>query len=230
MKPRAAAAFAFAIAALLFIVPAAQAVSICMPTCTDALKQRMGILEEKEKPAIDFGATSDQLFSGCGISKIDESFSTPIGSGGTTTFDALIRKAVVENGGTVSPELVKQIMIVESNGNPNAVSSTGARGLMQLTKDSEAYNRGNSKFTKWDSVRDFSDPASIWCPQNNILAGIMQINACKSQGFKTDNDIVCCYYVGATNCRKGANPAVGPSILEHLRKLSKARATVEGYA
>lgn len=48
-------------------------------------------------------------------------------------FDDIINASADQNG--IEPELVKAIIHVESSGNPNAVSSVGAEGLMQLMPD-----------------------------------------------------------------------------------------------
>lgn len=47
-----------------------------------------------------------------------------------TPFDAAIHATASDHG--VDPQLVKSVMLVESNFNPQAVSRKGARGLMQL--------------------------------------------------------------------------------------------------
>lgn len=45
-------------------------------------------------------------------------------------YDGLIRTHSETHG--LDPSLVKAVMIAESNGNPNAISNKGARGLMQI--------------------------------------------------------------------------------------------------
>lgn len=50
--------------------------------------------------------------------------------GTAKTFGIEILKATI--GTNVSPALVLAVMTVESAGNPTAISSTGAQGLMQL--------------------------------------------------------------------------------------------------
>jgi soluble lytic murein transglycosylase-like protein len=52
------------------------------------------------------------------------------GTGNRSDYDGLIRTHSEAHG--LDPSLVKAVMIAESNGNPNAVSNKGARGLMQI--------------------------------------------------------------------------------------------------
>jgi soluble lytic murein transglycosylase-like protein len=47
--------------------------------------------------------------------------------------ESLIRAKALEYG--VDPDIAVKIAIVESGGNPNAVSSTGAIGIFQFTGD-----------------------------------------------------------------------------------------------
>ena len=75
-------------------------------------------------------------------------------SGSTTRFDTLIREASRREG--VDPALVKAVVQAESAFDPNAVSSAGAKGLMQLT-DSTARSLG---------VANSFDPAQ------NVAAGV----------------------------------------------------------
>jgi soluble lytic murein transglycosylase-like protein len=57
-----------------------------------------------------------------------------------------------------NPQLVKAIIQVESRWNPNAVSSKGAIGLMQVLPSSGKHFAGYSR-------------TDLFCPEKNIIAG-----------------------------------------------------------
>jgi len=217
---------ALALFAFLTLLPGAQAVNICIPTCADPrVKAEMTVAEEEGRPVVDF----DKEFPNCGIGKIDAKYSEPIGANGPNKFDALIRKIVAEEATdgkeVITPELVKAIMLVESGGNPEASSQTGARGLMQHTKSGAAYESGWFTFPP---SPDFSNPKSIWCPHNNIRGGVLEIKSCIREGFVNYYDIVGCYYAGPAGYKKREEPKVGPSIEEHIRKFSSVHAKIIG--
>jgi soluble lytic murein transglycosylase-like protein len=69
------------------------------------------------------------------------------------SYDAIIEAAAAKHG--IDPELVKAVIHQESGGNPKAVSSAGAGGMMQLMPDT----------AKQLGVSDVTDPAQ------NIFAG-----------------------------------------------------------
>jgi soluble lytic murein transglycosylase-like protein len=75
----------------------------------------------------------------------------------STRFEPLIQKYATKYG--VDPALVRAVIQVESNWNPNAVSKAGAKGLMQLMPDT-------AKAAK------VSDPFD---PEQNVRAGVEQL-------------------------------------------------------
>jgi soluble lytic murein transglycosylase-like protein len=74
-------------------------------------------------------------------------------------FDGLIEKLSSQYG--VDPLLVKSIIKVESNFNPNAVSPAGAMGLMQIMQDTAGYYRLENPFD----------------PERNIETGVRHLKS-----------------------------------------------------
>ncbi len=89
-------------------------------------------------------------------------------SGRSDQFDGLIDKASRDYG--VSPRLLKSIIKVESNFNPEAVSKKGAKGLMQIMPQNF-------------SLLDINDPAD---PYQNIMGGTRYL---KQMLEKYNNDL-----------------------------------------
>ncbi len=87
------------------------------------------------------------------IQEIDFEPAMPRNLQGAQNFEPIIREAAEKNG--VDPSLVQAVIQAESSGNPKAVSSAGAQGLMQLMP-------GTAKEL---GVKDPFDPAE------NIMAG-----------------------------------------------------------
>jgi hypothetical protein len=85
------------------------------------------------------------------ISEIGPYISTP--KNRSQEIDEIIQGAADQYG--VEPSLIKAVISVESNGNPRAVSSAGAQGLMQLMPRTAAELRVTDPFD----------------PQQNIMAG-----------------------------------------------------------
>jgi soluble lytic murein transglycosylase len=89
-------------------------------------------------------------------------------SGRSDQFDGLIDKASRDYG--VSPRLLKSIIKVESNFNPEAVSKKGAKGLMQIMPQNFSF-------------LDIDDPAD---PYQNIMGGTRYL---KQMLEKYNNDL-----------------------------------------
>jgi len=111
------------------------------------------------------------------------------------TYDTLIKQAADQY--KVDPTLVKAIMIAESNGRANALSSVGARGLMQLMPGT-AKNLGFN-------IEDLYDPASSLMAGSKYLASLYS-RACNGQtGNEVCNVNDWRYIIAAYNGGPGAN-------------------------
>lgn len=112
-------------------------------------------------------------------------------------YDGYIREAAAQYG--VSVELIYAIMEVESNFNPQAVSRTGALGLMQLIPE-------NVKLLK---VKDPFDPAE------NIDAGVRYLAYLKKRLGNNQTLVIAAYNAG-------------PGAVEKARGIPRIRET-ENY-
>lgn len=83
----------------------------------------------------------------------------PAGRAVSSRFDGLIERIASAHG--VDPLLVKCIIKIESDFNPDAVSPAGAMGLMQLMQDTADYYR-------------LTDPFN---PEQNVDAGVRHLKA-----------------------------------------------------
>jgi soluble lytic murein transglycosylase len=66
-------------------------------------------------------------------------------------YDEIIRQHSETHG--VDPRLVKAVMIVESNGNPRAVSNKGAQGLMQIMPDTAQFLELRNPFDPSENIQ-----------------------------------------------------------------------------
>jgi soluble lytic murein transglycosylase len=90
-------------------------------------------------------------------------------------YDDLIKLHAEANG--LDPHLVKAVIIVESNGNPQAVSQKGAQGLMQIMPDTAL-------------LLDLHNPFD---PEENIQAGTRYLKSLYEL-FKGDLELVLAAY------------------------------------
>lgn len=117
-------------------------------------------------------------------------------------YDDLLNEAGQQYG--VDPRLLKAIMTQESGGNPNAISSAGAKGLMQIMP----YNFRSTGVTDWTD------------PRQNIMAGakIMAENLKSSGG---NIPLALRYYNGGYDTSRWGpvNRAYPDAVLGHYQKI-----------
>ena len=77
--------------------------------------------------------STSQGLSLSALAPLNTSLLSPDADGSSAAFDELINAAGLKYG--VAPSLIKSVIQTESSFHPNAVSSAGAKGLMQLMDD-----------------------------------------------------------------------------------------------
>jgi soluble lytic murein transglycosylase-like protein len=128
----------------------------------------------------------------------------PVRVSSVGNYESLIQNAASQHG--VSPSLVRAIIQTESGGDPKAVSSAGAMGLMQLMP-SDAHEAG------------ISDPFD---PAQNIAAGTQQI-AGYLQQYHGDLDLaLAAYNAGPGNVRKYGGVPPFSETQNYIRKIHAA--------
>ena len=128
---------------------------------------------------------------------------TGAGPVGRSDFDGLIRTHSEAHG--LDPNLVKAVMIAESNGNPNAVSHKGAQGLMQIMPQT-----GQSL--------DLRDPFD---PNENIQAGTRYLKQLYEL-FRGNLELVLAAYNAGPNRVIQNNMAV-PAIDETVNYIKRVK-------
>jgi soluble lytic murein transglycosylase len=128
----------------------------------------------------------------------------PVHVSSVDNYEGLIQNAAAQQG--VAPSLVRAIIQTESGGDPKAVSSAGAMGLMQLMP-SDAQQAG------------ISDPFD---PAQNITAGTQQI-AGYLQQYHGDLDLaLAAYNAGPGNVRKYGGVPPFQETQNYIRKIHAA--------
>ncbi len=118
-------------------------------------------------------------------------------------FDDLIRKASEEFN--VPEELIKAIIAVESSGNVFALSSRGAKGLMQLV----------------DSTAEFVGIKNVWHPAENIYGGVKYLRYLLDR-FNGDIKLALAgYNSGPENVEKYRGIPPFPETIEYIGKVMK---------
>jgi soluble lytic murein transglycosylase-like protein len=125
------------------------------------------------------------------------------GGGNRSDYDGLIRTHSEAHG--LDPSLVKAVMIAESNGNPNAVSNKGARGLMQIMPGT-------------GQLLDLQNPFD---PSENIQAGAKYLKQLHEL-FKGNLELVLAAYNAGPNRVIQNNMAV-PAIDETLNYVKRVK-------
>lgn len=212
-----AALFAFAVAAALFLLcQEAQAVSVCVPSCTQELRVQMAGAFEGT-PYLDFSAD----FPNCAIPLVSDDYSLPIG-GGPAKFDALLSKIADDYGLGEKRVTLKAVMLLESGANPLTfnLNRDGSYdiGLMQANSGAQGPHWPQYSFPR---SPDFSSSKSAWCPQVNIGIGVDNFKHCLDK-HGNDRDALCCYNTG----RGCANNDNG---YRYLGRYSNALMRVYGY-
>ena len=105
----------------------------------------------------------------------------------------------------VDKSLVYAVIHCESGFKPDAVSSVGARGLMQITEDTFDW-------IKWKMGDDFSGDTydDMFDPETNITYGTFMLGALIEE-FGTIDNTLCAYHAGWNNAKNWLkNPEYSP--------------------
>lgn len=115
-------------------------------------------------------------------------------------FSQLVEDACEERG--VPPSLVYAVIKNESSFRPDAVSSVGARGLMQLTE--ETFEWVKDRMGTEETFEDMFDP------EVNIRYGTYLLSVLLSE-FKSQQNALCAYHAGWGSVKKWlADPNYAP--------------------
>lgn len=121
----------------------------------------------------------------------------------------------------VDPALILAFIAQESRGNPNAISSTGAIGLMQIMPTTALRICGYTRDDLFDPIQ-------------NIDCGVRYIAYLQSR-VPTIRDIIAAYYSGEKAVRYrlkyGTYPEWGyPPVYEYVNSVYRRYLSIKGYA
>ncbi len=128
----------------------------------------------------------------------------PINTGGPTDFQAHIRKASEKY--MVDPALIEAIIQVESSFNPEAVSSSGATGLMQLMPG---------------TARDLK-VTDRYSPRQNIHGGTRYISELMDRFDRDLTLVVAAYNAGPGRVERHGGVPNDPVVERYVQKVMRA--------
>ena len=129
----------------------------------------------------------------------------------TTEYDNYIRAASRKHG--VDPALVKAVIQVESNYNPTAISSAGARGLMQLMPGTAArYDLGMS---------------DLMVPKRNIDAGVQHLAYLKTLFPNNMDYVLAAYNAGENNVVRYNGIPPFPETVNYVQKVKSSKMVLQ---
>ncbi len=131
----------------------------------------------------------------------------------STEYDNYIRAAARKHG--VDPALVKAVIQVESNFNPSAVSSAGARGLMQLMPGTAArYDLGMS---------------DLFIPKMNIDAGVQHLAYLKTLFPNNTDFVLAAYNAGENNVVRYNGIPPFPETVNYVQKVKSSKQLLQRF-
>lgn len=124
----------------------------------------------------------------------------------SSEYDSYIREIAMRHG--VEPALVKAVIQVESNFDPQAVSRAGARGLMQLMPGTAAmYQLGMG---------------DIFKPHRNIEAGVKHLAYLKTLFPNSMELVLAAYNAGENNVMKYNGIPPFPETVDYVQKVKSS--------
>lgn len=124
----------------------------------------------------------------------------------SSEYDAHIRNTAAKHG--VEPALVKAVMQVESNFNPDAVSRAGASGLMQLMPGTAAMYSLNGQ--------------QLFNPSRNIEAGVKHLAYLKTLFPNNMEFVIAAYNAGENNVVKYNGIPPFPETVDYVKKVKSS--------
>ncbi len=124
----------------------------------------------------------------------------------SSEYDAFIRNTAQKYG--VEPALVKAVIQVESNFDPDAVSRAGARGLMQLMPGTGAMYSLSTQ--------------QLFQPHKNIEAGVKHLAYLKGLFPNNMEFVLAAYNAGENNVKKYNGIPPFPETVDYVQKVKSS--------